>query len=512
MAPLPAAAAASAEALSAAVQGSRQFLAEPKIDKAWSVQRGAVTSIELHPEEHQAISGSSDGCVFVWHFRPQLRPFRFVGHKGEVHDVAINPSGHCIASASSDQTVRLWQNTPQGDSQVMKGVHSAPVRSVRFSRDGRALLTASDDKTIKLWDVQTQRFRGSLVGHTHWVYSADFDQRTDFVASGGEDRVVKVWDLERKTVVVEFQDLGAVVNKVRFQPDGAAVAACGRNGLVQLWDLRSRRLMQHYEAHRGAVNSISFHPSGEYLVSASEDESVKLWDLREGRLLYKALGHKKAPAACAFSRSGRGFATGGRDGLVYYWSCDMQEVLSGGGKGSPHAAVPSPAKAGRAAAKGYNPAGKAAGGIARSASCGAVRQSPGRYHQPQHPVVTAESGQMSAVPAALAPPVAVVENVGQPTVPPSFAAAPAPVAVPSMASAAEGSVLEDLPPHVVQTMQAMQGQLELMARTVQLLERRLSVTESQVVSLSQELGRPPPSQPEVVRMVDASSAAASVLS
>ena len=38
------------------------------------------------------VSGSHDGCVFVWHFKPQLRPFRFVGHKKEVHDVAVSRS------------------------------------------------------------------------------------------------------------------------------------------------------------------------------------------------------------------------------------------------------------------------------------------------------------------------------------------------------------------------------------------------------------------------------------
>lgn len=29
-------------------------------------------------------SGSSDGIVHVWSFKPQIRPFKFVGHVGKL--------------------------------------------------------------------------------------------------------------------------------------------------------------------------------------------------------------------------------------------------------------------------------------------------------------------------------------------------------------------------------------------------------------------------------------------
>ena len=86
----------------------------------------------------------------VYNFKPALRPFRFVGHKGPVHDVAIHPSGNTIVSASHDQTIRVWNNTVEGFSQVIKS-HSAPVKSVSLSNDGALLLSGSDDKTLKVF-------------------------------------------------------------------------------------------------------------------------------------------------------------------------------------------------------------------------------------------------------------------------------------------------------------------------------------------------------------------------
>lgn len=50
----------------------------------------------------------------VWNFKPNIRPFRFVGHRGAVHSIAITPSGNTIVSGSADETIRIWNNTVEG--------------------------------------------------------------------------------------------------------------------------------------------------------------------------------------------------------------------------------------------------------------------------------------------------------------------------------------------------------------------------------------------------------------
>ena len=93
----------------------------------------------------------------VWNFKPQLRPFRFTGHKGAVHDVCVNPAGSLIVTSGSDNTIRIWKNHVDAQHTTIKS-HSAPVRSISLSADGTYLLSGSDDRTIKVWTLASRKF------------------------------------------------------------------------------------------------------------------------------------------------------------------------------------------------------------------------------------------------------------------------------------------------------------------------------------------------------------------
>jgi len=50
----------------------------------------------------------------VWNFKPNVRPFRFTGHKGAVYSVAMTPSGNTIVSGGADNSIRIWNNSVEG--------------------------------------------------------------------------------------------------------------------------------------------------------------------------------------------------------------------------------------------------------------------------------------------------------------------------------------------------------------------------------------------------------------
>ena len=54
---------------------------DPTLERSFRGHRDAVTSVCFNSNMKQLITGSLDNCVMVWNFKPQLRAFRFTGHK-----------------------------------------------------------------------------------------------------------------------------------------------------------------------------------------------------------------------------------------------------------------------------------------------------------------------------------------------------------------------------------------------------------------------------------------------
>jgi len=135
---------------------------------------------------------------------------------------------------------------------------------------------------------------------------------------------VRLWDVNSKECLHSFPDHTSVVHSVQFHPDGTCVAAGSADRKIKIWDVRSRRLLQHYDAHADAVRQISFHSSGMYMLSASADATLKIWDLRQGHILYSLYGHERAATAAKFSDTGEYFVSGGADNLVMVWKSNIE--------------------------------------------------------------------------------------------------------------------------------------------------------------------------------------------
>ena len=54
---------------------------DPTMERHFKGHRDTVTSVAFNPNMKQLATGSMDSCVMVWHFKPQSRAYRFIGHK-----------------------------------------------------------------------------------------------------------------------------------------------------------------------------------------------------------------------------------------------------------------------------------------------------------------------------------------------------------------------------------------------------------------------------------------------
>ena len=146
------------------------------------------------------------------------------------------------------------------------------------------------------------------------------------IVSGGEDHTVKIWDVTKHCVVTTYLDHLQPVNAVRWSPDGTCIASCSNDKKIKIFDIRSGRIIQHYDAHSAPVLSLSYHPSGNYLVSSSLDSTIKIWDVINGQILYTMHGHEGSVNSVAFSRDGDFIASGGADTTLMVWKNNLQGI------------------------------------------------------------------------------------------------------------------------------------------------------------------------------------------
>ena len=295
---------------------------EPTLERSFRGHRDIISGLAFSPDMKQLVSSSYDNCVMVWNFRPQLRAYRYVGHTDQVFDIDYASTGKYIASGSRDCTIRLWTPGVRGDSVIIKA-HKLGVRSVHFSHDASQLLSAGDDKAVKIWDVASRRFICALNQHKNWVRSAQFSPDARLVVTGSDDKTVKVFDKGAKKCLHTYYEHDDIVTQVRFHPDGTCVASCSADKSINIWDLRSQTLIQHYQTP-SICTHIAFHPSGNYLSATMEDHSVKLYDLKEGRGLYTIHGHEGATTCSEFSPNGNFLATASKDAMVMVWKTDFE--------------------------------------------------------------------------------------------------------------------------------------------------------------------------------------------
>jgi len=54
---------------------------DPTLERSFRGHKAAATSVSFAPSLRQLASGGHDHVVMIWNFKPQLRAFRFMGHK-----------------------------------------------------------------------------------------------------------------------------------------------------------------------------------------------------------------------------------------------------------------------------------------------------------------------------------------------------------------------------------------------------------------------------------------------
>ena len=259
---------------------------DPTLERSFRGHKGAVTSVAFNANLKQLVSGSTDGNVMVWNFKPTLRAYRFAGHR-------VSMMCWAWGRKRSATCAHVWQGSNGARSRA-RGV-------------GRAHARGSDERGVARAHARPPNAPNA---HTH-AHATTLHTRTHTRSRTGRRALCRVFvrarphrvglqGQDRAPVAADCVSIACVCVCARAACVGGALL--GRACFDMLASLLPRTRPQPppkththtpkkkpktidtlsegrsavLKAHTGAVRSVAFSADGQALITGSDDKTAKV--------------------------------------------------------------------------------------------------------------------------------------------------------------------------------------------------------------------------------------------
>ncbi|OAP56973.1 hypothetical protein AYL99_09085 [Fonsecaea erecta] len=294
------------------------------------------------------ISGSADGEIAVWDYRPATQEWRCLvkttAHEGAVNTIAALNQSRILATGGADAKVRLWkiQETEIEALATLSlkpkfiplalAINPFPSTS---SPENAYLVAGGTRNDIQVYSIDglssTPQFHhhATLTGHEAWVRSLALTQAPDggaLLASASQDKYVRLW---------RFQLGGSNVTRQPAELNGVSAANSTLSAKVQTVSAGEHKYSVTFEAlllgHEDWIYSAAWSPNGSQLLTASADGSLSVWEPDPSSGIWISMSRLGEISAAKGATTATGSAGGFWTGL---WGPNSKTVTCLGRTGS----------------------------------------------------------------------------------------------------------------------------------------------------------------------------------
>ncbi|KAF7342083.1 Wd-40 repeat protein [Mycena venus] len=151
-----------------------------------------------------------------------------------------------------------------------------------FSHDGRSLLYLPDRDSVAILDVDTNKERFRLSGHTGAVVWAETSPDDKVVATTSWGKTVRIWSMETGELIRLLEGATNQNWSGAFSPDGELIAAGAGDKMVRIWRVSTGELLHTLSGYTRWIRSLSFSPDGLHLAAGAAAGTLRVFDVRSG--------------------------------------------------------------------------------------------------------------------------------------------------------------------------------------------------------------------------------------
>lgn len=213
---------------------------------------------------------------------------------------------------------------------VLRGTligHTNYVWDVVITPDGRRVLSASNDQTVRMWDIASRNCLATFTGHNAFVCSVAVSSDGGHLAAGAADGANKVWNLTTGRLLAELNH-GGMDAKVAWGPGALQLGSGGADGRVRMWRLPEATLKETLNAHARQILKIVILDDGDRVVTVSADRTARVCRVSTGECIRVFEGHTGEVNSVAVAGDKRHMISASEDCTLKVWDIDSGECLA----------------------------------------------------------------------------------------------------------------------------------------------------------------------------------------
>lgn len=197
-----------------------------------------------------------------------------------------------------------------------------PLNTIAMTPDSRMVITFSRSLQMRIHEIPSGKCLRSIKAHDAPVITAETDETSTLVATGGAEGFVKVWDIAKGYITHNFRGHGRIISALKFSSGapGLRLVSGSEDNTIRVWDLRKSTCLSVLKGHDSVVRGLDFTDNGWTMVSAARDGLVCIWEMKSFTKVRKIAMKESVEAVGLLPIGKQGILyTGGEDGYLRFW-------------------------------------------------------------------------------------------------------------------------------------------------------------------------------------------------